>query len=233
MITTLINDYFKHLYETRPEVRLHKQPELNLSFPGRPPGPLAHGRVEDAMTGSFPYGSITKYEGEPWTEFSFDIYDCCLGNWGASPTVVVAINKDNRVLWLDDHTDDRDFSIFARQEQLFNWLPQRKEELLDVLLRTKLHYIGGGSLSIARHQSDIPEVSTQVNLNKKQREALNTIKEPLLAELEGGSYSLKFYVWAGVHGRIIEIRCILSEKEFHFEGTDLAGGVGCRLDVIR
>jgi hypothetical protein len=180
---------------------------------------------------------------ETWSGLTGNIYEFV----GGHPfSIILANYEDGTLLWLDDHLNDTDFEVFFHRERLSTWISDRTNELLNLLVATKLNYLANPKL--IRTASDIP---TLTELEKKEyRSSTTGGKELLLLEenltsvantIEPPSYfwgndgigHLRFFVWTQIYGLVLEINCHFDQSTFFSHQAEMiASSVGKHLEVI-
>jgi hypothetical protein len=222
--------------------RLHKFFEnLSRNRPGAnapASGPRPYGWFEQIRVDTFEHNdpAVSLKTGPPWEMLSAEILECWLRNL----IVVLAQYADGTLLWLDDHSSDVDFNTFMRREHLLEWLPDRLDDLLELLIQTKFSFLGYPRQ--INEIGDVPPASDLLGrqpivderylkaLREQQRKLASVasrIGPPRLAARRHGGYELTFCVWTRIHGRVIRLRCILHPRTgFAFKGEELASWVG-------
>lgn len=128
-------------------------------------------------------------------------------------SIVVAVYPDEAVLWLDGLSDE-DFSTFWNMERLTDWIADRFDKLLNLLILTRLNYLGFPR--VINQVDDIPVLETSsdstelLELAHRQAEQLAGIKylvDPPKFTQTHSSLSLSFLVWTSLYGRLIRIHC--------------------------
>jgi hypothetical protein len=166
-----------------------------------------------------------------WSELSCKVYKVA----SKKLSVIVALYGDKDILWLDNHSDDSDFEILVRRERLIEWLPYRLDELLDLLIETKLNYLLWPLL--VRMVSEVPPYKEEyralsdpefvVEMDKRLAKVANQIQPPRCVRDRNGAFQLSFCVWTKVLGRVIRIDCTFGPNHsFRYESTQLTDQVG-------
>lgn len=201
----------------------------------RPVGWLQEFRA-DAF-GESDFGDLFLKEGSFWSKIRAKIYSLeSIGELSA----ILAYYDDGTVLWLDDHSSDRDFELFVDNERLWKWLPERKDYLIALLLETKLNYLGRPQL--INTVSEIPSFSEQeivswfgdpraqnqmVEAQRKLEGVSEKIIPPVLLAEPNGIFELIFFVWTKIMGRLVQVRFKFGQNSvFLFEGDELVKMVG-------
>jgi hypothetical protein len=165
--------------------------------------------------------------------------------------VVLARYDDGTILWLDDHLDDHDFDSFARREYLADWLPDRLNDMLELLLETKFYFLGWPQL--IRAVSEIPVIPEKYigwlkgpkddrwssildqqkgleslrQANDRLASVADQIRIPECVRLENGNIRLSFYVWTKILGNVVRIDSFFgTDSSFGYEFALLTKQVG-------
>ena len=204
------------------------------------------GWLEDVRTEAFANlipEQASQKEGRLWSKLNAKVFLVA----HMSITAIVAYYEDGTILWLDDHEADDDFEAFAKIERLCAWLPNQKEDLTELLIKTKLNFLGVPQL--INTISDIPSYSKQdlVQLAKQPLFPLNEYLEiqqqmeqlsgkiipPNLLTTPDGGFELSFFVWTYINGRIIHAQYKFGQDGlFLYEGKELMKFAG-RFSVPR
>jgi hypothetical protein len=143
---------------------------------------------------------------------------------------IVAYTANNKWLWLDDHSDDTDFQTFWSQEALASWLPTRSEDLLSLMIETKLNFLGVPVIvhdvqDIPQHNDDMPP-----ELIKEKQQKLATYRsviQPPKHEFKSGIWYVEFFVWTRIFGRILKVTFQTSpENTFPYQIDEIASNTG-------
>ncbi len=202
-----------------------KQEKLQLGIKRnsefRPAGLLDDMRVEMFQKGKNSVHFYLEKKGV-LSEYSGSIYKAVSGVSGLIFSIFLAVYDENIILWLDNHFDDSDFANFIRREQLIQWLPDNLDRFLEMVVLTKLNYLG--RCRLINNLLDIPGVEKFTD-----EEKLNVLKEqvrhPNCVSRDGG-FQLTFFVWSLWTGRVIHYQCQLSKSNFIMQGSTIAAGVG-------
>ena len=161
-----------------------------------------------------------------------------LSYWTLS-VVIAFYQDDNNVLWLDNHNNNTDFSIFSRRESLYSWLPEHLDDFVSLLIKTKLNFLGEPRL--VGDVSDVPRIAEDYrNYLLTSQEGITelTRRETLINEVAGkvhtpissnknGSFFIEFFVWTRILGNLIRISCFIkSDGIFDYNGNVIAESIG-------
>ncbi len=232
-IESQMADFFRKQYESRPAVRQKIK------------GPRVWG--EDFRAEIFAKAHQPRLRTRaPWDGLSGTIYEL----WSSSVSVVLAVYSDGTILWLDDHSDDSDFVEFIRREHLLEWVPDRLDEFLVLLVEGKLNYLGW--IRLIGSVSDIPPLPVEIRnwytnpekwkgstteferaqqfvleLDKRLAAVADQIKPPACSISNEGEIQLSFYVWTKWLGKVIRFNCFLTpDYGFRLDGVELVEEVG-------
>jgi hypothetical protein len=219
-------DFFKDQWISRPEVR-------------RPAPKGICGCMEEIRARTFQSANYQpiKWQSSFAVQFVGSIYTIKAQHY----SVILALYEEGVLLWLDDHSSDTDFAEFLRRENLFAWLPDRIDELVEVLVETKFSFLGWPRR--INHPSDIKKASDYIRKNlalfghdwvesilhaeKRIADIASRIHPLTYIKNENGEFQLRFYVWTQIFGQVIELNCFLGGNDlFRYEGTQLTEGVG-------
>ena len=141
-------------------------------------------------------------------------------------TAIVALYSDEAILWLDHHANNSDYEIFMRRENLLSWYPDRKDQLIQLLVETKFNFLGEPRL--IRSATDIPETEDKnTGAQKRLTAVIPKLFSPIYAQNLDGSMQLKFCVWSRISGKVFAITCSLGpENTFSYSGDMLARETG-------
>ncbi len=224
----LIVDFFRNQCESHP----------NVLSPARSPRP--RGFAEEHRADEFRSGKnfSTRQIGDQWSGLSGKVYEAS----GKILSVILALYDDKNVLWLDNHTDDSDFEAFIRRELVLEWLPHRVDELLDLLIGTKLKFLGRPQLvHVASEVPVLTQADRDLFKSEKSEEDVQFIKKmdkrlagiagqiqpPTCSRGQNGEFRLNFCVWTKLLGKAIKIDCTFGpDYSFRYAGTQLAKEVG-------
>lgn len=158
--------------------------------------------------------------------------------------LIIALYDEGIVLWLDDEADDRDFAMFTQREKLWSWLDTSANNFIELLLQSKLAYLGQPQLihsivDIPPFPEDLwspPHASnTQKEIGKREHAAYEErlrhvtplIQPPAIIQNSDGAFDLQFCIWTKVLGGVYDIHCSLGpSKPFTYKGFLLADSVG-------
>lgn len=187
--------------------------------------------------GSPNFGDMVLKEGPTWTGISAKVYNIhAIGPL----SVILAYYDDGTVIWLDDHFSDDDFKLFVKKEHLWTWLPERKEDLIALLIETKLNYLGRPQLintiseipsfSIKEMESWLVDPHAQnqlVEAQQKLKHVSEKIIPPILLVEPNGIFELTLFVWTKIMGKLVHVRFKFGQDGlFLFEGDELVKMVG-------
>ena len=219
--------FFREKYRLFPEVRLHS------------PEPLPRGWLEEVRAEIFQVatlGDVSLLSERLWSGLSGKVYKILYGEL----SVILAHYNDGTILWLDDHSSDSDFQNFVRRERLLEWLPHQVDRLVNLLIETKLNFLGKPQL--VNNVMEVPlmpesqkalwagnEQVQEVLLEQENRLAdiSDRVRPPMLtADLTGG-FQLNFYIWTKILGKVINIHCFFGPgNTFRYRGVQLTQFVG-------
>jgi hypothetical protein len=225
------------------EEQLRSRPSMEITDEGRRPRTFGEQvRIEVFATTHQPQ----KKQGVPWDNFKSKVYKL----EHSHVSVVIAVYDDGRILWLDDHIDDSDFAEFVRREQLLEWLPDQFNRLLELLIETKLNYLGASQ--VIHSTSDVPAIrddvrnryaslerwngtreqweagrSSLLEADKRLTDVADQIQSPIFTLSGNGKAQVSFYVWTKILGKIVKIDCFFGPGHaFRLESVQLAQGIG-------
>ncbi len=227
----LILDYLNNILPVHPKVEFNTQGE-------RPKGLFAEFRLE-GFKNATKIVNIHPKIGTVWSEVSCKAYEINDGRHYLD--LIIALYDESIVLWLDDETDDRDFTSFVRREKLWSWLGTSVNNLIELLLESKLSYLGQPQL--IHNIADIPQVPeddwTWVLANMKgaqkefdaykerQERVTPLIRPPEIIRDSNEVSDLRFCIWTKVLGRVYDIHCSFGPSNpFVYKGILLAEWVG-------
>lgn len=217
-------------------IRQKQSPERKNKFQlGPQKGWLEEIRAEAFSAPDF--GDVSIKEGDVWSQLTAKIYSVeSIGFLSA----VLAYYDDNTIFWLDDHSSSGDFKAFVQNERLWTWLPEQKQDLIGLLLETKLNYFGCPRL--INSVSDIPSFSKQeleqwsvdpsaqsemTDAQQRVESVSERIAPPSLLVGHNQVFELSFFVWTKILGRIISARFEFGQDGlFLFEDNELVKMVG-------
>jgi len=217
-------------------MRQKQSPERKNKFRlGPQKGWLEEIRAEAFSTSD--YGEVSVKEGGLWSRLSAKIY--IIESIGFL-SVVLAYYDDDTILWLDDHSSNSDFGVFVKNERLWTLLPERREDLIALLIATKLNYFGLPQLISAA--SDIPSLSEEgLEIWSRNPQAQNQLAEaqqrleqvsekiapPNMLAGQNQAFELDFFIWTKIIGRVIRARFVFGQDGyFLYEDNELAQFVG-------
>lgn len=161
-------------------------------------------------------GTLVHLESPDLTGVLSDVYRV---EQGHVPVVVYV--KDEKVLWLDNHQNDDDFTEFLRLKN-----PRlEKHQFLTLLLIAKIQYVSEPRLIST--WDDIPPDPYPLspeNLRRVQQ-VKKTISPPRF-QIDARAISTDFFIWTRMLGRIYQVKAVWDGDTFHHEGTVLIQGVG-------
>jgi hypothetical protein len=173
--------------------------------------------------------------GELYSGFSARVYGIHYQTFEGT----LALYHDDDILWLDDHSSNTDYETFMRREGLLEWLPDKKDRFVDLLIETKFTCLPG--LRGIRNVHDIPLMAEEgrrdlikcggqkyVEASDEQLARIGQQISPSALAITGDfTYTLDFYIWTKMLGRVINLRCFVGpDSSFKYEGAILANGVG-------
>lgn len=158
------------------------------------------------------------------------------------PTVEVIlayIEASDEILWLDNHLNNQDFEKFLLLEEFLKLLPSHPTEFATLFTELKLSYLGRPKL-ISKASQIAPSKERYEKLwsyseawQQKLLEDAKLIEEldarifpPCCNPAEEG-YSLTFFVWTKILGRLFQVECEVSnERTVQYSLSQLAMGLG-------
>jgi len=217
--------------------RRRAKPAVDQPAPGgRLSGWLEWTRAEAFQTLS-PFDQTLR-KGEPWSSLQAKVFVVAQRSLSA----VLAVYGPSEILWLDDHTDEADFSEFVRREALLGWLPERGVEFARLLCDTRMNYLG--SPALVQSTMDVPAYSESDKADYQGAGMDETLaivldSERRLAELadhlrpvavtsgKDGAAHLDCNLWTRIMGRLIHLALDLeTDGGCRFAGEELARFVG-------
>lgn len=143
------------------------------------------------------------------------------------PTVSVIlarIETNDEILWLDNHLDNQDFEKFLLLEEFPKLLPTQPTEFATLFTELKLSYLGRPKL-ISKASQIAPSKERYEKLwsyseawQQKLLEDAKLIEEldarifpPRCKPAEEG-YSLTFFVWTKILGRLFQVDCEINHS---------------------
>ncbi|MBE7471979.1 MAG: hypothetical protein DPW09_26770 [Anaerolineae bacterium] len=224
-VAQLFGDYFRKKSESYSDV--HLSPNKL-----RPRGWLEEFRVEIFQT----VDNLSLKSGVLWSRLTGKIYKL----EHSQLSVVLALYSNDAILWLDDHSDNFDFEIFIRREDLLTWLPDQLEDFLDLLIQTKFNFLGRPQL--IRSVSAIPTFTEEemafytqsqqgregiLEQERRFADIVDQIQPPICTSSQDRVFHLNFYVWTKILGKVIKIHCSFgSENAFSYEAIQLTEQLG-------
>ncbi len=217
--------------------RRREKPAVDQPAPdGRIPGWLEWLRAENfqTLTPSDPVLQV----GEPWSSFQAQIFVIAQRSLSA----ILAVYGPTEILWLDDHSDEEDFSQFVGRENLRRWLSDRKDEFARLVCGTKLNYLGHPRLvqspaevpgyseaDKAGYQSAGMAETLEIVLDSERRLAsvVDRIHPVTVTENPNGVAQLACNLWTPIMGRLIRVEAWIDpDGACRLEGEELARFVG-------
>jgi hypothetical protein len=187
-------------------------------------------------------GQVSLREGTLWSKLSARVFIIV----GMSIYAILAYYDDGTILWLDDHEANDDFEKFSKNEHLWTWLPEHKEDLIELLIETKMHFFGKPQL--INSISDIPSYTKQeldqmandpllmsqlLEIQQKLEHLSEKIIPPDLLIESDKTFELTFFVWTHILGRIVRAQFKFGKDGlFLYEGNELLKEAG-RFSVPR
>lgn len=146
-----------------------------------------------------------------------------------SLSVVFGLYGHNSIIWLDDHTSNDDFQLFAQNEGLFAFLPERLFILAEIIAKIRFNFLG--EPRVISEAAQIPRGKNFVDqeTDQKMQKLLKDINfiPPRILSQSSHSAKLSFFVWTYILGNVFEVRCNLSsDGAFNYELLLLASGAG-------
>lgn len=224
----LFSNFFKHKYKAKDTA------EAQVNNDKQSHGIFAENReTAFVLTSYLPYRLD---DSSLWSEISGVLYKTQVS---PHASVVLAHYDDGTILWLDYHLDDGDFSEFVYREKLKEWIPNRVEMLVSLLIETKLNYLGCPRL--ISDVSQIPKLSKRVeeylSTTEENTRSLNESKHllnslvnyiaPPNIKKNTSNHQIRFYVWTQLLGQVFEIDFFFMRNELIiYECKQLAKLVG-------
>ncbi len=227
--TAQISSYFAN--------RRREKPAVDQPAPvGRIPGWLEWLRAESFQTLA-PSDPVLRGD-QPWSSFRSQIFLIAQRSLSA----ILAVYGPTDILWLDDHTDEADFSQFVGRENLLRWLPERSDEFARLICETRLNYLGHPRLVTSA--AEIPGYSEadkagyqragmaetlEIVLDSERRLAsvADRIRPLTVAQNPDGAVELACNLWTPIMGRLIRVQARIDPQgACRFEGEELARFVG-------
>jgi hypothetical protein len=152
-----------------------------------------------------------------------------------SLSVVMAHYKDGTILWLDDHSNNDDYAAFVRREHLWEYLPDRLDVLVNLLINTKFNYLGSPQLVSSKVDippypdllSEILRADLLQERDKRMMRASALVEAPLQTSGLDGTAQVQFFVWTRIYGKILRLNCRFGpDTPFEYEGDELLERVG-------
>lgn len=232
----LILQYLHNILPVHPKIPFNEPNE-------RPRGLFAEFRLE-GFKDATKVVNIRPLVESFWTEISCKVYR--INNGHHYLWLIIALYDEGIVLWLDNEADDRDFALFARREKLWSWLGASVDNFIELLLQSKLSYLGQPRL--LRDVADIPlfpedmwnwQLPTDNDVQRENRRKAHDaheerlrhvtplIQPPAIIQNSDGAFDLRFCIWTKVLGRVYDIHCSLGpSRPFTYKGFLLAEWVG-------
>lgn len=158
----------------------------------------------------------------PYDRFSGVVYAI---PWGNVSSFVLACYRDGTILWLDDHFGDSDFAVFFERERLFDLLPDKLSEFMELLMWTKFSFMPTGKL--APDYGRMWWYSGQAGRGyEEHRHLAERIHPPALSGNANDDYQLRFHIWTAFFGKLFEVDCAIRRDSFEHTRIELADGVG-------
>lgn len=228
-MTTELEDLTHH-FANFFKIKQKPPPEGTTRYRLRPQkGWLEEARA-DAFSSLIPE-QISLKEGSLWSEFSAKAFR--IHHIGFLS--VVLAYYDGTILWLDDHESNDDFEAFVKNERLWTWLPERRDDLIALLLEAKLSYLGLPQL--INTAADIPTISRSagspeeeqylIEIQQNYERAANKIVPPNVFIGDDQIFNLNFFIWTAIMGRIIHARFKIGKDGlFQYQGDELTKEAG-------
>lgn len=159
------------------------------------------------------------------------------GQWRAG---LYTYNND-KLLWLDDHLNSDNFTTFAKNENLSEWISSRPLELVQLIVRFVLplqfthQYIENiadiPQLNISMSDSEHSKDQRLPEELEKQRQKLMEIKN-IITPLEiitanGGGANLTFYSWTKFFGLVYQNTVYKDQNnDLKLKSSQIAVGIG-------
>jgi len=228
-----ISRQFVDFFKARQKLFLESKKNVRLN---QPIGWFEELRTETFGTPNI--GDISVKEVTDWSKLNAKIYT--IHSIGQI-SVVLAYYEDGTIFWLDDHSSDEDFEAFVRKERIWAWLPAQKENLVSLLIETKLNYLGRPQL--INNISDIPSFTKQdlelwaedphaqselIESQQKLKSVSEKITPPnnVLVKYES-VFELTFFVWTKIMGKIVHAQFEFGQDGlFRYQGTEIVKLVG-------
>ncbi len=203
----LLGDFFETRVKSSPDVQMPaKSP--------RPRGWFEEFRAEGFQT---VFSPIQK-SGSLWSKLSGRVYEVSRFQLSA----ILALYDANTILWLDDHSDDSDFQTFVHRERLTTWLPEQANDLVDLVVATKLNYLGEPRL--VSSSSEIPGF---IEADKDSVSIADQIYPATCVHLPEGVFRSSFCVWTRILGKLVKVDCFFGlDHTFDLETVLLAEQIG-------
>ena len=183
------------------------------------------GWLEQARIEAFdqiPEANVSLKKGLPWDLLTGKVYEV----FQMYVTAILALYSDETILWLDDHSSNSDYEIFMRRENLLSWYPDRKDQLIQLLVETKFNFLGrpriiSSAVDIPHQENEIEESHEQLMRVTKQ------IFPPTYVQNLDGSLRVHFCIWTLILGKIFAVDCMLGPgSAFSYHGELLTRDVG-------
>ncbi|MCB8927958.1 MAG: hypothetical protein H6652_20280 [Ardenticatenaceae bacterium] len=154
-------------------------------------------------------------------------------------TILAHYATNDEVLWLDNHLNNQDFEKFLLLEEFLKLLPSQPTEFATLFTELKLNYLGRPKL-ISKASQIVPSKERHEKLwsisEKFQQKLLEDAK--LIEELDARifpprcnpaeeGYSLTFFVWTEILGRLFQVQCKINHSgSVQYSLTLLVNGIG-------
>ena len=145
-------------------------------------------------------------------------------------SVILAVNDKTKMLWLDDHTSNRDFSQFLEIERLFEKCDEHNSSTIaEIIMRLRFNYVGGSILV-----GNVNNIPTEVTMKSRQlrrefKQAMSKVKSQITPPRWYQTTSqtvVEFILWTHAWGDLIKFSCTWDGKVFDFTYDVLANSIG-------
>ncbi len=185
------------------------------------------GWLEQARIKAFeeiPEENVHLQKGSPWDLLTGKVYEV----FNFYLTVKLVIYSDETILWLDHHTSNSDYEVFMQRENLLSWYPDRKDQLIQLLVETKFNFLGRPRLISSA--VDIPQQKNENEIEESRKRLTRVTKQifpPTYVQNLDGSVRLQFCIWTLILGKIFAVDCTLGPGSvFSYHGELLTRDVG-------
>ena len=144
----------------------------------------------------------------------------------------MAFYKDGKILWLDDHSNDEDYSEFLQRETI---VISDASVIANFVGATKFAYLPRGLKGrVIGNSEDIPRFPEHLRqiygeqLAKDEQSILEIAAQihPPILTTEDEATHLNFYYWSQDFGVIYKLLCKFEGSKFDWEGEMIATLIG-------